>query len=170
MVWYIRTVDIFLGVIDMFSDSVFDFSLCLSYILFVTFFAFYAIDQVGAIAGYIMFCCVCYITSLVSDAALCAQHFTIFAVFLVADICVCIRCFLLLVRCIFAILCSCCYEKVPQVFLSFVTCDQCAAIHVFSGFGSAQKLPFFLITSVILFLHGLNVVVMKILSSFCSYF
>ena len=38
MVWYIRTVGIFLGVIDMFSDSVFDFSLCLSYILFVAFF------------------------------------------------------------------------------------------------------------------------------------
>ena len=58
MVWYIRTASIFLGVIDMFSDSVFDFSLCLSYKLFVAFFTFYAIDQVGAVASYVVFCCI----------------------------------------------------------------------------------------------------------------
>ena len=73
--------------IDMFSDSIFDFSLCPTH-FFVAFFAYYVIDQVGAIAGYVVFRCVCYIASLISNAATGAQHLQYLQVFVVANICV----------------------------------------------------------------------------------
>ena len=95
----------------MFSDSIFYFPLCLSPILFVALFAFYAIDQIGAIAGYVMFCCVCYITALIRNAVFCAQHFAVFTAFFVANVSVCTLVFFVFL-CVFLVICSGSYKEV----------------------------------------------------------
>ena len=61
--------------IDAFPDSIFDFDFCLSYILLVAFCSFYAIDQIGAIADYIVFHCVRYIASSVHSILQYLQSF-----------------------------------------------------------------------------------------------
>ena len=54
MIGYVCVLLVF-DTIDMFSESIFDFSFCLAYILFLAFRAFYAVYDIRAVASDVLF-------------------------------------------------------------------------------------------------------------------